>query len=464
MSQDLFDILISELDLMLQPLVSAVDDPFWLDRILIELGVAAEYDGNGLVTALQQVLNLKTQLTAFSENDSPSFSDISNLLDSAEAAFQSVRALSDSGQVANQFTDLGKDLVEWLIVVHLVLHHPVIFQLGVLLTVIEQQGDSAPLTPVVRDGVTTREAVLLRRLHPRKLIDLIRDPRALLKTEYLNDLNTDADAHAMADKFFRRLGRFLTVVGINWKYGLDPVNAAALGDAGPIVDHSMMVYFDQQSTGGVVDAGVTLSFSSKESGDLGLVVAPFGGVSLKKHFDDWTTEIDLTAEIEAFAYGRQGATITASAANVQVDGKLSATLAAPDSGAAFVFGSPTGTRLEVGGAQLALGTSLSEKQQSLDVSALVSKSQIVIAKGDSDSFLANFLPQDGLQAKFDLGIEWSNVHGLTFHGAAGLDADIPVGLSLAQSISVPTVHLGLKADDSGLTAEVSAALVLFQWV
>src|SRR5204862_2632339 len=42
----------------------------------------------------------------------------------------------------------------------------------------------------------------------------------------------------------------------------------------------------------------------------------------------------------------------------------------------------------------------------------------------------------------------------------GLDADIPVGLSLAQTISVPTVHLGLKADDSGLTAEVSAALVI----
>ena len=460
MSQDLFDILITELDEILEPLVSAVEDPYWLDRILTELGVAAEYDGNSLVTALQQVLNLKTQLTSFSEKDSPSLTDISNLLDSASAAFTSVRTLSDSGQVANQFTDLGKDLVEWLIIVHLVREHPIIFHLGVLLTVIEQQEDSVPVTPVVKDGVTQREAVSLRRLHPKKLIDLVRDPEAMFRAEYLNDLNTVADANAMADKFFRRLARLLSVIGIHWKYGLDAVNAAVLGDAGQIVDHSMMIYFDQQSTGGVVDAGITLSFSSKESGDLGLVVAPFGGVSLKKQFDDWTTEFDLTAEIEAFAYGRHGATITASIANVQVDGKLSATLAAPDDGPAVVLGSPAGTRLEVGGAQLSLATSLSEKQQSFDVSALVSSSQVVVAKGDSDSFLASFLPSDGLAAKFDLGIEWSNVQGLTFHGTAGLDADIPVGLSLAQTLSVPTVHLGLKASDSGLTAEVSAALVI----
>ena len=55
---------------------------------------------------------------------------------------------------------------------------------------------------------------------------------------------------------------------------------------------------------------------------------------------------------------------------------------------------------------------------------------LIIAPGDGDGFLSSILPSDGLQAKFDLGLEWSNERGLTFRGSGSLDATLPVGLSI----------------------------------
>ena len=66
------------------------------------------------------------------------------------------------------------------------------------------------------------------------------------------------------------------------------------------------------------------------------------------------------------------------------------------------------------------------------------------------------MPAEGLQAKFDLGLAWSNERGLTFRGAGSLDATLPVGLSIRDVLTVPTIHLGLYPNDAGLLAEVSA--------
>jgi hypothetical protein len=68
------------------------------------------------------------------------------------------------------------------------------------------------------------------------------------------------------------------------------------------------------------------------------------------------------------------------------------------------------------------------------------------------------LPAEGLQAKFDLGVEWSNDRGLTFRGAGSLDATLPVALSIRDMLTVPTIHLSLQARDAALVAEVSATI------
>jgi hypothetical protein len=88
----------------------------------------------------------------------------------------------------------------------------------------------------------------------------------------------------------------------------------------------------------------------------------------------------------------------------------------------------------------------------------VSKSAIVIAAGDGDGFLRSVLPSDGLRADFDLGVLWSSDTGLAFHGAAGLDATLPIGLSIGDVVKVPIIHLRLQATGTDVEAEVSASI------
>jgi hypothetical protein len=157
------------------------------------------------------------------------------------------------------------------------------------------------------------------------------------------------------------------------------------------------------------------------------------------------------------AYGRHGLTLLASTETAEVVGSLSATLATPEAGPAFVFGAPDGTRLEVGGALLRIDTTLSEARQLLALSADVSSSALVIASADSDSFLSSILPAGGTRANFDLGLAWSSEKGLTLRGSTSLEATLPIGLTLG-GITLSTVHLSLQGRDAVVLAEVSASL------
>jgi hypothetical protein len=461
MSATLLDLLAAELNELLEPLADAVEDPFWLDGLLAQLGVLSSGVGeDALVAALRAVVDLKQQISSLAANPSPSFAGTAHLLESAKQAFIALRAVSSGGGPAAALEGLGEDLVQLLLSLYLSTEHPLLFRLGVLLTLIESVEEADPTPAVVVDGKVLRQEVVLCRFHPERLVDLVRDPAAVLRAEYLNSLATVDDANAMADKLFGRLSRLLTVLGVPWSYGLSPENREALGDQAALADHTLTIFIADRAAGAAVDAGISLKLSSADQGDLGLVVGPFGALTITKKAGSWALEFDLTAGIDAFAYGRHGFTLMASASVAEVAGLASATLAAPGPGPALVFGALDGTRLEIGGALLKLETTLSEARQELTVSVAVSSSAIVIAPGDGDGFLQSVLPKEGLQAKFDLGLAWSNETGFSFHGAAGLDATLPVGISLGGVLKVPTLHLGLQAGDAGLQVEVSASVGL----
>ena len=150
----------------------------------------------------------------------------------------------------------------------------------------------------------------------------------------------------MADILFPRLANLLNDLGVPHAYGLNASERALLGDAATLVDHALVVYVQSLAEGAAVDGGVTLALSAADRGDLGLVVTPFGGVSYSAESGDWTIVSSVTAQIAAFAYGKHGATIVASAGTAELDVALTATLAAPDAGPAFVFGSSDGSRFE----------------------------------------------------------------------------------------------------------------------
>ena len=219
------------------------------------------------------------------------------------------------------------------------------------------------------------------------------------------------------------------------------------GNAADLMRYALIIYAVDPLLNNKTETGVVLALSPASQGDLGLVVTPFGALSFKKQFERWAFESTLAGQVDVLAWGRQGLTLLAQAPDVQVAADLVVrTVLNGAPGPAYVFGSRDGTRIELGSVQLTAGLKASTARQSLTLSADVQGAALVITPGDGDGSLSSVLPSDGLQAKFDLGLEWSNERGLTFRGAGSLDATLPVGLSIRDVLTIPTIHLGLYAE------------------
>lgn len=462
MNSTLFEMTADEIGALLEPLAVAAEDADAFERLMHALGMPTTTtletaDRDALIAAFGAAIGVKNQIEQLASESSPSLASIAALFDTLRQALTAIRAIDDLSDAMNAFAAFGEDLCCYLLANHLRLRHPLAHSMAVLATLIDPAEQLEPRPITVEDGQLTRESFRLDRFNLQRLVDLFRDPVATFRAEYGDSLLTVADANQLAGKLFPRLVRLLRVLGVPCRYGFDPDQAEQLGDAAPLLEHALIIYADDMLAGATAESGVVLNISSADRGDLGLVVSPFGALTTTKEVGDWAVELSCTAGVDVLAYGRHGLTLLADASTSEVKGGITATLPAPEEGPAYVLGAPTGTRLEVGGAQLKLDASLSEAQQSLALSADVSKAAIVIAPPDDDGFLSSILPAEGVRADFDLGLAWSNTHGLTLRGSAGLEATIPIGKSFA-GIKLNTLNLSLRAQDARIDTEVSAGL------
>src|SRR4051794_39827332 len=135
MSATLLDVLAAELSDLLAPIADAVEQPWLMDVLLDRLGVIAGTDSaQPVVTALRAVADLKSQITSLAADTSPSFAAIAHLLESAKQAFISLRAVASASGMAAELESLGEDLLQLLLALHIGQNHPLLFEIGVLLT------------------------------------------------------------------------------------------------------------------------------------------------------------------------------------------------------------------------------------------------------------------------------------------------------------------------------------------
>ena len=113
-----------------------------------------------------------------------------------------------------------------------------------------------------------------------------------------------------------------------------------------------------------------------------------------------------------------------------------------------------GSKVDLREAFFGIGVGAENGEFDVKVEAGVSGGRIIISTKDSDSFLAKILPSDGVQLKFDFGIAWSKLHGVSFKGSAGFEATFAINLALGP-ITVDTLHVVFTVDGTGLTLELS---------
>ncbi|HEX7943932.1 MAG TPA: DUF6603 domain-containing protein, partial [Phenylobacterium sp.] len=453
----LIDILTDEVKTLLAPVVAAAGNAEAMETLLGAVGVVDGGDP-ALVTALTTVADFARQCEALDAASEPSFDSIAALLDLGGKAIQALTALNDSGGAIAGAASLGEDLADCLVSLWLAGRHPIVHDIGVLLSVVQPFWEQTP-SPLLGRGTTlVRNGFRIDRIHADRLVNLIKDPLGVLRAEYGGPLATDADAAALADKLFPRVQMLLGTLGITSRYGISDADASALGGWAGAMANCLIVYAVDPLMGSEPEAGVVVHISPASRGDLGFVFAPFGSLAFTRQVEHWLVELQASASVNVVAMGRHGLTFLADPSAAQLDASATATLAPPTAGGpALLIGSATGTRLEVGGARLRAETHLSAAHQSLAFTADVSKSTLVISGGDGDGFISSLIPADGLRADFDLGIGWSSDKGLTLRGNAGLETDFPVSLSVG-GVSLSHLHLGLHAGDAGVDAEISGVL------
>ncbi len=305
-----------------------------------------------MTAAIGAVVDVKKQIEDLAAETSPSLDDIVAVLEASGRAFDALRHLDAAGGPVAQLSGFGGDLAEMLVSAWLTVRHPVVHQIATLLTLIEVVSDQDYVPAQMQGTEVIRYSYRIERFHLDRLASLLRDPVAVLRAAYVTPLLTGADADAMADALFPKLLGLLRELGISCRYGISAGDEALLGDSAPLMKHALIVYLNDPLKDLASEAGVVLSISSADRGDLGLVVSPFGTLTSTRYIGPFKIELDLTAGIDVLAVGRHGLTLLAGSTTTKVAGSVSATMARPSSGPGFVFGAPTGSRLEVGGAVL----------------------------------------------------------------------------------------------------------------
>jgi hypothetical protein len=426
-SMNFQEALLNEIRLLLLPIATAFENGL-SSQLLTE--VTGWKLGPGSAPALGTFIKAYNSIDDLIANPPVTLADVPKALENANQLFTAARQLpAQPGPDAQALGELTRDLVQALVIDYLKNWHAEIFDILGLLTVIEPSHISLD-----------------------RISDLISDPLKVLRAQYLppQGLATAADAKALADKLFPRLAALLLDLGYHAAYRDKPENGIALGDIGNHISPGILSVFLQPSFGVVNRYGVMFALSSKDLGNFGLVVIPFGTV-----LPYWDVEVDLTAASGGFAVGPQGFTMfgTSNPTGLSITPTI---LKLPG----VLIGSTGGTRLEIGQFQILGDVNLIKNDPEYGLVLDLGASDLVISAGDGDGFLQSVLPPGGLRTDFDLAVGWSNKKGLYFRGSAGLDVTLPVGISIGGVLTIPTVHLGLQASDAAVTTEVSASIGL----
>ncbi|MEO8620018.1 MAG: DUF6603 domain-containing protein, partial [bacterium] len=507
MANDLSTSLQSLLLDFLNPLDEVARDSASLTDWLAALGYTKAISGDpALLQIAQHGGAVLTKLKAFDAQTLESTDGLIAMLETAREAgaiLQELRTFGTDPARTQVASGLADEVMAFLLANHLRRNHPTAFRIAALLTLIDTRELTSVDAPVVdANGATLRYGRAVDRFKFSAIDSLVRQPGATLKAAYLpNSLANGSDAWTAAQRLFPQLSLLADVLGMS--SGTDsrpniPSPAPGVDDGtildGPITDDpddfptttiddggsavaSMLpavpdAYFaandpvlrltiaEAAATGGL--ALEILAASKKHpKGVAGLIVQLVGAFDRTETRGQWKLTLTSSGAIPALAFGPSGLALGPTA-NAPAKGSakfLVERVPAPDAtGPAFVFGSPKGTRLELGSLGITGDVSFDASSWSAALGVAANSGALVIAAEDADSFLSSLLPSGGLRAAFDLGLAWSNGTGLTLRGSAGLAADIPVGLTLGP-VTLSSLHLGLQTQANGsASAEASASL------
>lgn len=465
---------------LLSPLVDAAQDDRAFAALLAQMSWTAQtIDLDGLATAIGTMADTVEQLREeISLESLPelvetllSLGEIATSL--AEFAQSLAIAAGDPAASAEVLANLAADILQHLVLLWIGRSSPAAYSALQLVGLIDRAVPTALSTgganPLLQRAAVSRPVLALDALG-RLLSD---PPQYLTERLGVTDLNSVTEAEQMLQDVFLPLRDLLTMVGGRGVVGIEELDPLLLDTSEAVLKRRatflvalpVVVVAEEPVTSWLsLETELVPTGLTGPAGDAGpgISLTPSGGLNVSVALPRSRLDLAVTAGLASIFVPKAGPPAIHGAPD-GVHLRLAFALVPGTAGApALSLGSKT-LGLTITGFQAVVESRFgrtADPRLDLDISAAVEKARFVLAPGDGDGFLAKVLPADGLKFDFDLGLGWSNRRGVYFSGAASLEAEFPLHVSLLGVLTIDIVHLVLAADDAGIRISVAASATL----
>ena len=397
------------------------------------------------------IVNGVSTVTNIIANPPKGLLEFLDAVDQVLPIIQSIQALPGtfSGIPAGIIGDLTKSVLEKLLVTYIYRRSPFMFHMLELIGVITEDTQAN----VIHSGTLVRFKAGIPNIDLGKLGDFITDPAGTIEQEYWpSGLGTKALANAAGKKLFDRMVPILEYLGITAKVGVhDGPEFYTVAETEEL--KGMLFLYKYFLLPGVTDEGrvyAAIGILSAAEGGPGVFIVPGGEVSLSQEFGNYQVDLDFSAGLQAIEVTGNGVTVNASPPLNNASADLTISPVTDGEKPAYLIGSETGTRLQIGDWNVKGGMAVGGGSKEFYVKLELIEGAIVIKGGDGDGFFQKILPPDGATINFDLGIGWSSTKGVFFDGGAGLDIVIPVHKDVLGFLRIEEVPLSIYIDGAGL--------------
>jgi hypothetical protein len=412
------------------------------------------------VNALEAALDAITQVLGQEDvGVSDMMQALAPLGAAAASAVQALTSLSlPPGAPPDTLVKLGEDLLNYLFAKHFVSSFPRLAVATSLLGVLTST-ETAPIPSA--DGQVLRQSTTQYSLDLAAVGKALADPLRYARTNLLLDpAGARRVADAIADMAGPDVATALGWTGLGASYGVIPPDPTlTLTQAEQDAAKHMMLVAASLPTGplGALAAlGVALGLTDDTNQQgLGLLVAASGDVSVSTVLASGTLTVTVGGALQPLVI-TGGSVQLASGASGPATFSVEVKYASTTQPAAR-FGSPSGTGLQIDSLQISAG--VAEDGSAVDITGSIDLNGVALTVqgGDGDGFLSKVLPQDPIELRGDLGLEFSLRTGLKVRGSGTLEWHADLNNSIGP-IELSQVAAALVLDSETAKLRVAATV------
>jgi len=465
-----FALLARHLALAVEPLRRAVDDLDSFRAFLFRLG----WEPTELPASFRQLATAVDEALAAAEalGDDPDPDDVRAALGAVRDLYQALDAISQApagvagGDAGAFLAELAERLVELLLTDYLAAALPTVSTAMSMLGIVETE---------YHEATATRPAFLRTRLRFDQVPELFTDPGVLPRRvygwgtpEFRWELLRD-HVHELlwALGFAASIQRVPPELAAGWRTA--PPDQVAK----PVETRVRLHLFEFAVADQVVEIALELAeLPAEQAGTTtlppGVIVQPAlpSQAGTEVHLDPhWTLRVRAGTNLASlFGVLIRPGSVTVRfpfAPDTQLPSAgFGATLSydaatpAQPQARTLLLGRPGRSRVELGGADLALAIDLDQGVLSVGAVVAVRDLAVVLAAGELDGFLARMLGGGTVTVPVGLGVSWSNRGGFAFAGSAGFETTVAPNLHLGP-VELDRVTIALR---SGTTTAGSPRL------